>query len=395
MDVREEAYEKSVKLLHQLSTESGFTASVKDVANYKRVWARDGVVAGLAALLSEDKDLEATFYKTLITLQDNQDETGRIPSNVSISDGKISYGTTVGRVDATVWYVIGVCKYALVTKDNSVFGQFKESVEKALFYLKCLELNGRGLLYIPQGGDWADEYINHGYVLFDEMLYYFALSLYGLLTGDTKIIEKKDFLSELIKVNYLPKKEYSDDPHIYDKQLFEKALTERKSVSPVTYFTNHSVRFHSDVFATALLLHSSIPTPDEKKEIAENIFKLQKPDFPILPAFDPVIKEGDDNFEHLKSNHLYGFKNKPYEYHNGGLWTLVHGFFLSSVDVKDREKHLKEFAQVLKDGEYTFPEYFNGKDYKPMGTDCLGFSAAAYIIAYKSGGDKISQKVFL
>jgi GH15 family glucan-1,4-alpha-glucosidase len=57
-------------------------ASAQDISNYKRVWARDGVICGLAALASGDEELIATFRLTLETLTNNQHENGTIPSNV-------------------------------------------------------------------------------------------------------------------------------------------------------------------------------------------------------------------------------------------------------------------------------------------------------------------------
>ncbi len=171
----EKAKDKSLELLHNLSNNKGFVASFVDIDNYKRVFSRDGVIAGISALFFDDEKLNNTFRETLLTLKKHQDETGRIPSNVSLDEKLISYGTTVGRIDSTLWYVIGFSKYYLHTKDEAFLNQFKDSIQKSFFYLKCVELNGRGLIYIPPGGDWSDEYINEGYVLFDQLLYLFAL----------------------------------------------------------------------------------------------------------------------------------------------------------------------------------------------------------------------------
>ncbi|NUR33686.1 MAG: fructofuranosidase/invertase, partial [Gemmatimonadaceae bacterium] len=43
--------------------------------------------------------------------------------------------------------------------------------------LEGLEYNGRHLLYVPVGGDWADEYVYEGYVLHDQVLRAWALHL--------------------------------------------------------------------------------------------------------------------------------------------------------------------------------------------------------------------------
>ena len=65
------SYHKAIALLLQVSTKNGFLASAENTSNYQRVWARDGVICGLAALASADEKLIATFKKTLETLADN------------------------------------------------------------------------------------------------------------------------------------------------------------------------------------------------------------------------------------------------------------------------------------------------------------------------------------
>jgi len=385
MTIRDEAREKSIALLYDLATKDGFLASKKNVENYERVWARDGVVAGLASLMSEETALADTFIRTLPTLAAHQAETGRIPSNVVPKTGKTSYGTTVGRVDATLWYVIGVCAVAVMRNDRSFFEEYRASVERALFYLSCLELNGRGLLYIPQGGDWADEYINHGYVLFDEMLYYFALRAYAELTHDARAKEKYENLRELIRVNYFPTAEKAKSPWVYHEALYAYALREYTPPLPAAYFTNHSMRFHVDSFAVSLLLLSDLFDAEAREAIRAHAQKTCTHDaFPIIPAFHPVITPESPEWEHLRLNFLYEFRNKPNHYHNGGLWPLVHGFFLASFPPAQGMPHLDAFAKVLARDSYIFPEYYEGETFEALGTHPLGFSASAYIIAYES-----------
>ena len=45
------------------------------------------------------------------------------------------------------------------------------------------EFNGKQLMYVPQGADWADEYLQHGYILFDQLLRIWALELAGKIGG--------------------------------------------------------------------------------------------------------------------------------------------------------------------------------------------------------------------
>ncbi len=381
----EHAYTKSLDLLKNLAHEKGFFASREDTANYKRVWSRDGIIAGLAGLSSGDEKLIGIHRATCDTLRDHQDRTGRIPSNVSLDGSQVSYGKTVGRIDATLWYVIGVCQYTLRHNDQLFFNAHRQAVEKALFYLECLELNGRGLLYIPQGGDWADEYINHAYVLFDEVLYYRALRDAARTLGRDDLHKKADHLRRLIVVNYFPAKEHIDDPDIYHPQLFKRVVETYRPPLPLAYFTTHSTLDHIDTFANALLLFSDIIDQERKEAIGHTMLaQCLNNDFQILPAFYPVITETDHNWVHLQNNFIYEFRNVPYEYHNGGLWPLVHGFFIAALQDGDMHGRLGTFADILARDGYVFPEYYSGKTFEAKGTRELGFSASAYVIAHNA-----------
>lgn len=381
----EQAYTRSTELLRHLAHEFGFFASLEDTANYKRVWSRDGMIAGLAALTTHDDTLIATHRATCNTLRDHQDKTGRIPSNVSSIDANVSYGGAVGRIDATIWYIIGVCQYTLRTNDKNFFTEHRVAVERALFYLECLELNGRGLLYIPQGGDWADEYVNQGYVLFDEILYYRAIRDSARLLERDDLHKKADHLRRLISINYFPSKEHLDDPDVYNKKLYARIVDTYRPPLPLAYFTTNYAIDQIDTFASALLLLSDIIDDEHKQAIGHTILsQCMDQNFSILPAFYPVITEKDHNWEHLINNFAYEFRNEPYEYHNGGLWPLVHGFFLAGLKDGDGRMRLDSFAEVLARDFYIFPEYFNGKTHEAKGAKELGFSAASYILAHNA-----------
>ena len=57
----DQSYIKATELLHKASSEKGFLASAENITNYKRVWARDGVICGLSAMLDGDETLINTF----------------------------------------------------------------------------------------------------------------------------------------------------------------------------------------------------------------------------------------------------------------------------------------------------------------------------------------------
>lgn len=101
----------SMAMVRQCITPEGYLASPSEKANYSRIWGRDGVIIGLAALMTDDTEMIAAFRETLITLAAHQGPHGEIPSNVGLKEGRVSYGGTTGRVDADLWFVIGCGEY--------------------------------------------------------------------------------------------------------------------------------------------------------------------------------------------------------------------------------------------------------------------------------------------
>ncbi len=396
MNVVEEAKEKSLNLLKELSTDRGFIASSSEFANYKRIWARDSAVASLAAFASGDNELIETAKKSIETLIATQDETGRVASNTSFDLNSVSYGTTVGRIDSTLWFVVIFSQCVLRTGDTAFLKTHRGAVEKALFYLQCLELNGKDLIFIPQGADWADEYIHEGYILYDQVLYYLALKGAGELFSDNTLLkEKAEKLRNRILVNYFPKENNRNNPSVYSSGIFENSFKKYKSPLPIASFTPHSIEYRVDNFANSLLVLSDILSQEQADEIKQEIFKryLSSGEKNILPAFDPVIQEGEESWNRLRSNYLFEFRNNPFEYHNGGLWPLVTGFFLSSLKGDQQSLAVTGFAEVLKRDGYIFPEFYNSKTYDFGGIENHAFTASAYLIAYYSWKD--DKQIFL
>jgi len=128
-------YNDSLKLLRQLSTSQGILASTLESDNYKRIWARDSIICGIAGLLAEDKTIVQGLKASLLTLAKYQNKQGIIPSNVleKENDVDISYGSLVGRVDTNTWFIVGCCLYYLNTKDEETWLFLIPSIFKSRF----------------------------------------------------------------------------------------------------------------------------------------------------------------------------------------------------------------------------------------------------------------------
>jgi hypothetical protein len=56
--------------------------------------------------------------------------------------------------------------------------------------LDGIEYNGRHLLYVPAGGNWADEYPFDGYILYDQVLRAWGLRLLGTVANEPAWVAK-------------------------------------------------------------------------------------------------------------------------------------------------------------------------------------------------------------
>jgi GH15 family glucan-1,4-alpha-glucosidase len=377
-------YKKAIELLQKASSSEGFLASAQDISNYKRVWARDGVICGLAALASGDEELIETFHKTLGTLAVNQHHNGTIPSNIMTNgeSDEVSYGGLAGRVDSVTWFVIGICQYAFYKKDPSFVKKYEENIQKCLQLLEAWEFNNKGLLYVPLSGNWADEYITDGYVLYDQLLRIWALKSYNHFADDLTISSKIEKISEQIEINFTP--------NSVGEKYHERAYNEIniKDFMPCS-FSPAGYKMQFDAFANSLALYLNIGSEEFQKSTLEYSIAL-KNEMPLhlLPAFWPPIEETDIDWNLLKNNCKYEFRNYPNEFHNGGSWSMVNGFYGLGLLSKEKKQEASEVLEAMNAANavenYSFYENFNSQTKQPNGVAFCTWSAAAAIMLYQS-----------
>ncbi|ASW73069.1 hypothetical protein IQ37_14635 [Chryseobacterium piperi] len=367
--------QKALDVIYQSITEQGILASSEQRDNYARIWSRDSMMTGITGILIKDEMIINGLEKSIITLAKHQAENGQIPSNVF--DEKASYGTHAGRTDATIWWVIATCEYLRYSQNDILKEALKDKIYKALSCLKTWEFNQRGLLYSPLGGNWADEYITSGYVLYDNILRYWALKNTAEVYEDNQLATQAKATKKLIENNFRKN-------NIHETKYHETAY---HKASEKPYFwaslnpNGYDERFDLAGNALAILLGFEL---DMEAFIIflENLNK----EFHhwMLPVFYPVIFPTDPDWKLLENNYSYHFKNKPYHFHNGGSWPIYLGWLCLAL--KERGFHevplkiLKQYEQLLEQKGSSFKEYYSTDQLLPSGTDQLCFSASGYLL---------------
>ncbi|MEY2739285.1 MAG: hypothetical protein RL259_1194 [Bacteroidota bacterium] len=377
-------YEKSIALLHRVASPSGFLASAENTSNYQRVWARDGVICGLAALASKDEKLISTFKSTLDTLARYQHEVGTIPSNVFVSENQaeVSYGGLAGRVDALTWFIIGVCQYGFHQNDSAFVEKYSHQIEKCFQLLAAWEFNNKQLVYVPLSGNWADEYITDGYVLYDQLLRVWALKCYAHFNKNSAIANKIEAIIQQIEANFLPNATVEPfHPRAYNAINFADFAP--CSFSPSGY------KMQFDAFANGLLLLLNLGTDTFQDNLMEFTSQLAvSTPMGLIPAFWPPVFPQDEHWNLLENNCKYEFRNYPYEFHNGGSWSMVNGFFCMAYQSKNEIEKARLLLQNINtanaQNDFSFYENFNTQTQEPNGVAFCAWSAAAGILAHQS-----------
>ncbi|MEM7085058.1 MAG: glycoside hydrolase 100 family protein [Bacteroidota bacterium] len=378
-------YDDSVHLLHGLTTPDGILASTVEADNYKRIWARDSIICGLAGLMIKDTVLIEGLKNSLLTLAKTQHELGMIPSNVlPTNHSDVSFGSLAGRVDAHTWFIVGCCNYYLETQDTESWMQLKPAVEKCRTLLKISEFNDKGWIYTPLSGNWADEYPVHGYTLYDNMLRLWGESLWGKITGET--FSHFDQIKNRTNINFWPTSAASEED-IYHNDVFKQL-----DVSRIEHFMAfllpgvYDQRFDAAGNALALLQYEL--SKGQKQQLSNYISKLSSElTKPLIPAFWPIITPESADWNLLKGNFSFNFKNHPGAFHNGGVWPVWMGLFCLGLSqngmYSEVKKIIESFTQtVLENNDWDFQEYFDAQSLKVGGKTQMGYTASGIVFMH-------------
>ncbi|PWS28852.1 hypothetical protein DHW03_03185 [Pedobacter yonginense] len=391
--VNKQSYNQALSLLHQATTPSGFVAAVQEHDNYKRVWIRDGVITSIAALLSGDENLIKTAKATLETLFNHQKGDGCMPSNVSPQDGTVSYGGTSGRADNPSWAVIGLSAYSILTEDRSLWVKYQDEIERCFAVLDTWEFNGKHLIYVPQSGDWADEYLQHGYVLFDQLLRIWALKLATKLSPNPLWIDKAARITSVVQANYW---KTEGQPNAYAPNLIHQMSNASKAFW-LMGFNPSRIYNYFDLQANTFCLLMGIGDSEQNYSVIEYMKQRHQVSKAILPSFYPTIEKNDTDMNELRNNYAYTFRNKPGYFHNGGLWPVWNGWLVAALALNHETDFAKKLLTALHEANGKadlFNECLQGNTLNPCGVPNCTWSAAGAIIAEHALAGNNFSKLF-
>ncbi len=376
---------QALSLLQEACCPYGILASPLTQDNYRRLWSRDAMIAGIAGLLAGDEKVIEGFQNSILTLAQHQHPRGMIPSNLrpDQEEPEISFGGVAGRVDATTWFLTGTCLYLLYQGDRDQQRKLQPHLIQCLEILDRWEFNGGGLLYTPLSGNWADEFPVEGHTLYDNALRLWGVQLYAALYQDQARAEQARLIRERITINFWPDTANAGHPAVYHRRGFEEAASESLShfacsLGPGGY----RFRFDTAGHALALLLGlADEPQLDAINRYIQQLFgEIGRK---LLPAFWPVIKPGSCEWETLQKNYSYEFKNEPHRFHNGGIWPVWMGLFGLAMSRNGSEgiarNMLEAWMEIEDPQNLHFYEYIASDTLEGGGKKQLSYSASGLL----------------
>ncbi len=336
---------------------------------YPEPYTRDLIFSIFGIAVSDNQYLMESIRNVLETLAKNQTEHGHITSLVNDKENR-------GASDTTPLFLLGVGIFRKVTGEQNFL---LEAVQKSLTWMEYqtpLDLN---LVAQQPTSDWRDEQWVLGYGLFVNTVVYSYLRLLNQH-------ERADKMFTAIR-NFT----YSENSG--SNTLREGCLLKQKPYFALwIYKIYSSERF--DLLGNSIAILSGLASTSEAEkmilwveEMCDSMKKSGELTCNLPPNFFPFIQPEDPDW--IPRYEVY---NRPGEYHNGGIWPFICGFYVAALVAANKQKlameKLLELTKIVKLSntnslDFGFNEWIKAQDGKPKGQDWQTWSAALYLYAAK------------
>ncbi|MFH0891570.1 MAG: glycoside hydrolase 100 family protein [Candidatus Falkowbacteria bacterium] len=380
----EKCYGQSVELLLRNSHKYGTAAALPtDKAKhnlYTNIFGRDASICALGMVASGDKKLLDIARTNLLTLARYQTKSGQIPSSVDpVKDKKFFY--FLGSIDSTLWWLVAIDFYDRHAGDKALKSGLSVCIKKALTWLFYQDTNADGLLEQSEASDWADNMPANGRTLYTNVLWYRALERFGF-------DREKKLASDGLNALFRPHEASTKRSLFFSQDRFHRLVELRimkKLTDNVPYYLHYighkNASDRCDVYANALAILFGVASPARAKAIVR-WFRDKKISrkYPAIALYPPIERKDYDWRPYLDE------ENKPYNYHNGGIWPFVGAFYVMALrktgHLDPARKELARLAEANRINNWQFNEWFQGKTGKPMGMHGQSWNAATFLLAY-------------
>ena len=334
---------------------------------YPEPYTRDIMISSLGILISGNKKLINSLRRALETTARNQSRLGHIPSLIHDPDDR-------GASDCTPLFLMAVAIFRKVTGESDFLEQ---AVQKAMTWMEYQSPSDRAIVVQAPTSDWRDEQWVLGFGLFVNTVVYTYLRLFGQHDRASKLREA---------MGRFTVKGDKQNRHVHEGLV----LRHKPYYALWSYKVYRSERF--DLLGNSIAILSGIASPSRANALiswveaeCQSLRDRKELASDLPPNFFPYIKPGDPDW--IPRYERY---NRPGEYHNGGIWPFVCGFYIAALVAAGRhqlaERKLAILTELVRPArvakvEFGFNEWLRAQDGTPRGEDWQSWSAAMYLYA--------------
>jgi hypothetical protein len=325
------------------------------------------MISALGALSSGDDYLVARYRRVLEVLAKNQSPLGHVPGLVHDPEDR-------GASDTTPLFLIGIGLFRNVTGEASFQ---EEAARKALQWMEYQSPDDRVIVAQEPTSDWRDEQWVYGFGLYVNALLYVALRLHG---EDQRAETLRGLMTRFVVTAE------GKHSHVHEGLV----LPHKPYYALWSYKLYSSERF--DLLGNSLAILSGLAAPSRAQAIVswvENECGALRETGQLATDLPPNL------FPYIEPQHpdwrpRYEDYCRPGEYHNGGVWPFICGFYVAACVAAGRPRvaeqklvALTHLVRAAKNHEvgFGFNEWFRAQDGTPRGQDWQTWSAAMYLYA--------------
>lgn len=334
---------------------------------YPEPYTRDLMISALGILATGNEELVDALRRTLMALATNQTVHGHIPSLAHDPADR-------GASDTTPLFLFGLALYRRSANQPEFL---EEAAQKALKWMRYQSPDDMVMVCQLPTSDWRDEQWVMGYGLFVNTLVYAYLRLFGEREPAAQLCSLMNRLEVLGEVK---------NPHQHEGLV----VPSKPYYALYSYKIFNNDRF--DLLGNSLAILTGIACLSRARDLvdwteAECDAMRDRGELVVdlPPCLFPFILPHQADWRPR-----YARYNRPGEYHNGGVWPFVCGFYVAACVAAGRmelaERKLLALAALVKpwhenEAEWGFNEWIKAQTGQPSGRDWQTWSAAMFLYA--------------
>jgi len=370
-------HERSIELLKRNLSDGGILAATPGVRAEKRgytaIFGRDAAVCALGMAVCGDKLLEREAVTGLHTLAEHQASNGQMPKFVDLQRREPDFWY-LGCIDSTLWWLIAVAILDRRGQPRGLLRRYAPKIRLALQWLSAQEHQRFFLLQQNEASDWADIMPRSGFVLYTNALWYLVKRLFAL----PHVAATSENFNGLFHPFSAGLAQYRR-ARLLNEYVLKKARDRDLYLS----FVNFSFwGAEGDVFGNVLAVLLGLADERATRRTLDALTRAQVGDpFPVRAVTHP-IRHKSSLWRPYMARHR---QNQIWQYHNGGIWPMVGGFWVAALAAAGRARQAQQglvgMARACEVSNWAFTEWLHGRTLTPRGMPGQSWNAAAFLMA--------------